>query len=43
MSKQTIVCDTFDRFMRVINELVERQIGFKANADSYTITLTGGF
>jgi hypothetical protein len=40
---QTIDCGTFDRFMRIIIELVQRQIGFKADADSLSITLTGGF
>ena len=43
MSNQNIQCKTYEQFMIVINQLVERGIGFEANADSLLITLTGSF
>jgi hypothetical protein len=37
----TITCIDIDQFLNVIEGLVHRGIGFKADADKLTITLTG--
>jgi len=37
----TINCTTFDHFMAVIAALVERGLGFRADAEALTIVLTG--
>jgi hypothetical protein len=37
----TIDCKDFDQFMLVIADLVQRGLGFKADADNLRITLTG--
>jgi hypothetical protein len=43
MSKMNIQCKTYEQFMIVINQLVERGLGFEADADSLLITLTGSY
>lgn len=43
MSNQNIQCKDHDQFMRVIASLVERGIGFEADAKSLLITLTGSY
>jgi hypothetical protein len=37
----TIDCKDFDQFMRVIADLVQRGLGFKADAETLKINLTG--
>lgn len=39
---QNITCCGKDQFMDVVEELVRRGIGFKANFDAMSINLTGG-
>ena len=39
---QNITCCGKDQFMDVVEELVRRGIGFKANYDAMSINLTGG-
>jgi hypothetical protein len=43
MSNMNIQCRDHDQFMRVIASLVERGIGFEADATTLLITLTGSF
>lgn len=39
----TISCENFTRFMEVISSLVRDGLTFHANADTFKITLLGGF
>jgi len=38
-----INCDDMDQFVLIITRLVEAGFSFKADAGTFTITLTGGF
>jgi len=37
----TITCHSYQSFMIAITTLVERGLGFNADADTFVITLTG--
>ena len=39
----TIACQDVSQFLEIIEGLVRRGIGFKADAGTLTITLTGAF
>jgi hypothetical protein len=39
----TIICNDIAQFLDCIEGLVQRGLGFKADADKLTITLTGAY